>query len=539
MNRSVLLSSFLLGCLALGACSAPADSSVDEDSDEALTSLTALSRTLRLQSQVFVSPDASDYEILAAAKKQNQSAFGALRTASVGVNDRELKTIDASTFVKHKVTVYDVASGDTTGTPMLRVTYKYTDHAVVPKTMSKRSALPLAVLSGNYSSQLDRITKECTANDSEAREFRNSIWYVFDPSLSSCKTAMTAEQKIIDADHEKITDKRGVPLSEVDRLYAPLTMSLTRAKLNGTATYPEYDRLYAGGVQPGKFVIGMVSGMMADWAAGEHHDTIEDAGYDMWFGGLREIFNARPGFKLVKTEPAEDFTKFTVNGKTVSVPGGIEDIMKWELDRTGYPAGLSYTDQHALRVAAGEKIVRHWLTFEVPVTAQVGTAQPQTVTIQLNSYFGAETSSAPHKRAIKNSDVFVYNGHSYIGYGPLDPSNFSESDFPDSYQVMVVNGCVSYNYYEKDYFPLKNGGTKNLELITNGLESWVNESGPAMGRLVGAMIDGKQESYQNILKAGQFTSYGYDWGMDALRVVDGELDNKYDPRKTAIKITAK
>ncbi|HEX7664992.1 MAG TPA: hypothetical protein VF407_10785, partial [Polyangiaceae bacterium] len=255
--------------------------------------------------------------------------------------------------------------------------------------------------------------------------------------------------------------------------------------------------------------------------------------------GLREIFTARPGFKLVKSEPAEDFTKFTVNGKTVSVPGGINDIMKWELDHTGYPAGLSYTDQHALRVAAGEKIVRHWLTFEVPLTVQVGTAQPQTVTIQLNSYFGAETSSAPHKRAIKTSDVFVYNGHSYIGYGPLDPSNFSESDFPDSYQLLVVNGCVSYNYYEKDYFPLKNGGTKNMELITNGLESWVNESGPAMGRLVGALIDGKQESYQNIVKAAQFTEFGYDWGMDALRVVDGELDNKYDPTKTAIKVTAK
>ncbi|HEX7665452.1 MAG TPA: hypothetical protein VF407_13095, partial [Polyangiaceae bacterium] len=232
MNRSVLLPSLFLGCLALGACSAPADSSVDEASDDELTSLTALARTLKLQASVYVSPDASDYEIMAAAKKQNQSAFGALRTASIGVNDRELKSIDASTFTKQNVTVYDVANGDTKGTPMVRVTYKYTDHAVVPKTMAKRSALPLAVLSGNYSTQLDRITKECTANDSEAKEFRNSIWYVFDPSRSSCTTAMTAEQKIIDADHKKISDKNGVPLSEVNRLYAPVTMSLTRAKLN-------------------------------------------------------------------------------------------------------------------------------------------------------------------------------------------------------------------------------------------------------------------------------------------------------------------
>jgi len=539
MNRSVLFPSIAVGLLALAACSAPADTSTDDESDAALTSLTALARTLKLQSVVYVDASASDDDILQAAKKQNQSAFGALRTASIGVNDRELASIDVSTFVKSHVKVYDVANGDKTGTPMLRVTYKYTDHAVVPKTMSKRSALPIAVLSGDYETQLDRITNECTANDSEAKEFRNSIWYVFDPSVSSCKTALAAEQKVIDADHAQISDKSGVPLSEVNRLYSPLTVSLTRAKLNGTATYPEYDRLYGGGVQSGKLVVGMVSGMMADWAAGEHHDTIDDDGYDMWFGGLREIFAARPGLALVKSEPAEDFTSFTISGKTYNVPGGINDIMKWELDGNGYPAGTTSIVQHALRVAAGEKIVRHWLTFEAPVTVSIGTGQPKSLTIQLNSYFGAETDATPHKRAIKNSDIFVYNGHSYIGYGPLDPSNFSESDFPDSYQVMVVNGCVSYNYYEKDYFPLKNGGTKNLELITNGLESWVNESGPAMGRLVGALIDGKQESYTSILKAAQFTQYGYDWGMDALRVVDGELDNKYSPTKTTIKVTAR
>jgi hypothetical protein len=39
-----------------------------------------------------------------------------------------------------------------------------------------------------------------------------------------------------------------------------------------------------------------------------------------------------------------------------------------------------------------------------------------------------------------------------------------------------------------------------------------------------------------LLKAAEFTAndYGYDWGMDALRVVDGELDNKYTPTKTKI-----
>ena len=100
----------------------------------------------------------------------------------------------------------------------------------------------------------------------------------------------------------------------------------------------------------------------------------------------------------------------------------------------------------------------------------------------------------------------------------------------------MINGCVSYNYYEKDYFPLKDGGTKNLELVTNGLESWVNESGEAMGRYVGAFIDGKLNPCTTILEAAQFTGYGYDWGHDALRVVDGELDNKLTPSKVKLTI---
>src|SRR5262249_15165755 len=131
----------------------------------------------------------------------------------------------------------------------------------------------------------------------------------------------------------------------------------------------------------------------------------------------------------------------------------------------------------------------------------------------------------------------IYNGHSYIGYGPLDPSNFTASDFPSSYQIMFVNGCVSFNYYDQDFYSLKNGGTRNLETVTNGLESWVNGSGPAMGRFVGALVDGQQHSYTELLKAAEFTGYGYSWGQDALRVVEGELDNVWSPAKKPITVT--
>jgi hypothetical protein len=529
LSRLPLL--MLLVAAGATACTASTDEGAQGEEDD-LTSLTARSRKLDFIGTVYVSENAPDYEVMGAVKQQTQSAFGALRTAKVGVNSRELKDVDPSTFKKSAVEVVDPANRGAAPKKMTKVVYEYTDNALVPTTMATRSALPLAVLGKDYQSQNSKILTECTDNDSEAHEFEGQIWYVFNPSLSQCKDAMTAEQKKIDADHQGLANNQ-VPQSEVTRLYVPVTMALKNQDQNTKPKYPEYDRLYSGGVENGKLVIGMVSGLMADWAAGEHHDTFEDEGYDMWFQGLREIFKARPGFQLKSVDPSADLLSYKVGDVDVKF-ASFDDVIAFELDSQN-PAGVTDSNRDALRKMMADTIVKHWITFEVPVNVTIsGTSKP--LTIKLQSYFGAETDSTPHKRAIKTSDVFVYNGHSYIGYGPLDPSHFTAADFPPSYQIMTINGCVSYNYYEKDYFPLKQGGTANMELITNGLESWVNESGPAMGRLVGSLIDGKMNSYQDVLKAAQFTEFGYDWGMDALRVVDGELDNKWTPASKPITI---
>ncbi len=526
-----------------GAGCETAETAAVDSAEEDLTSNTALARTLTFSGAVYVEANAADYAILDAMKKQTQTAFGALREANVGVNSRELKDIDIKTWKKVPVTVFDTAASDTVGSKKLRVEYTFTDTAVVPKAMSTKSSLGLGVLAGNYAAQKERVFKECTSGDKHAQEFMNgALWYVFNPSLSKCRTAMTAEQKAIDADRKKVPLAQGgmvnVPQSEVGRLYLPVAMKLTGNKTNKGTSWPEYDRLWLGGVQKNKLVVAMVSGMMSDWAAGEKKDTIDDDGYRMWFEGLREVFKSRPAMKYVRNDSGADLSTYTV-GATKITGITFQQIMDWELNGSAakWPAGISTYDQkRALRVEVGKKLNKNWIVFEAPVTVKVGTAAEVAVTVVLNSYFGAEGDATPHKKAIKNSDVFIYNGHSYIGYGPLDPKNFSSSDFPSSYQIMFVNSCVSYNYYEKDYWALKSGGSANLEIVTNGLESWVAGSGGAMGRFVGALISGTQPSYTQLLKAAEFTysDYGYDWGMDALRVVDGELDNKYTPTKTKI-----
>ena len=521
----------LLAATAMTACADDNDHATAGDEDD-ITSLTARSRALEFAGYVYVDQGAPDWQILATVKAQTQSAFGALREANVGVNSRELKDVDPSTFLKTPVQVVDPANPSAPPRAMTKVAYTYKDAALVPIPMATRSAISLGLLGNGYQSQSDRILTECTNGDAHAHEFQNSIWYVFDPSLPNCKTAMATEQQKIDSDRQGLGAGK-IPVSELNRLYIPMTAKLKSTAQNNQIKYPEYDRLYSGGVEPGKLVIGMVSGLMADWAAGEHHETFEDQGYDMWYGGLREIFKARAGFKLITVEGVTKPLEYHVGTQTVTF-ASFADMIAFELDGTN-PTGITSTNRDDLRKIIANTLVKHWMTFEVPVQVTMG-GQTKPVTIKLQSYFGAETDSTPHKRAIKTSDIFVYNGHSYIGYGPLDPSRFTSADFPPTYQVMNVNGCVSYNYYEKDYIPLKPGGTKNLDLVTNGLESWVDESGPAMGRYVGAFIDGKMNSYLDILKATQFTYFGYDWGMDALRVVDGELDNVYKPTTKPITI---
>ncbi|MBX3227700.1 MAG: hypothetical protein KIT84_15195 [Labilithrix sp.] len=528
----ILARASLLLLLGAAACSPASEDAAASTGD--LTSLTARSRKLEFAGYVYVEDGMSDVQILLTVKQQTQSAFGALQAANVGVKSRELANVDPATFLKVPVEVVDKnAPEGSVPRHMIRVAYTYSDEAIVPVTLADRSALSLALLGTNYQSQSAKILPECTKNDTLAHEFQNSVWYVFDPQVASCAPAMADEQKKIDADRAGL-DETQIPASELTRLYIPTTVKLSPTDEAQATKYPEYDLLYSGmGVESGKLVIGMVNGLMADWAAGETHELYEDAGYPMWFGGMREVFIARPGFELVKVEGVEKPLDYEVAGVPIHF-NTWKDLMAFELDKVN-PPGMGGLARDEVRKVIADTLSLKWVVFEAPVTVRMnGESYP--LTIKLQTYFGSDTDQTPHKRAIKTSDIMVYNGHSYIGYGPLDPSRFTPEDFPGSYQVLHINGCVSYNYYNKDYVPLKVGGTKSLDIVTNGLQSWVTESGQATGRYVGAFIDGHMNSYKDILVKSQFTYYGYEWGMDALRVVDGELDNTYDPATKPIAI---
>lgn len=83
-----------------------------------------------------------------------------------------------------------------------------------------------------------------------------------------------------------------------------------------------------------------------------------------------------------------------------------------------------------------------------------------------------------------HDDVFGWFGHSRVGSGfdaerfgqmvARDPAYYSIST---DYQIIYWAGCNSYSYYTLPFFQFK-GGTKNLDIIANGLPSFFSLNAP-------------------------------------------------------------
>jgi hypothetical protein len=514
----------LLPAVSLGAAGCATEVEAGDEGEEDLTSLTARSRQLSFDGVVYVAPNSSDATIQAAVDAQTRTAFGAFREADIAVNSRELKAVNPATFKKRPVTVIDTSVEGDAGKPMLEVRYRYVDDAIVGLSYANQTTTTSALLGQRNAEQRERVLRECTANDRDARDY--PIWYTFNPNTSACQTAMNAEDRTIREAQAKLGAAAGDKISkaQVDRLYLPITVKLGADRTRKGMTYPEYDRLYAGGVEPNKLVMGLVYGMIDhDPPSGGPQD---DSGYSEWADNLKELMAAR-NFEFVSIDAPEGLNARLSTGRTLSSLT-FKDILGWADGGTAGMTGLTSAERQELKKLMGQRFFKHWITLEAKARVKIGSAAEKDFTYKVITYFGVESDQAPHKFAIKNSDVYVYNGHSYVGSGPLDPTRFRETDFPKSYQILFIDGCVSYNYYHKGYIPLKEGGTRNLDLITNGLETPAWRSGYAAGRLLATLINGQSASYQQLLEEAEAT--------DRMRVVDGEVDNKYRKSRTPITV---
>jgi len=120
------------------------------------------------------------------------------------------------------------------------------------------------------------------------------------------------------------------------------------------------------------------------------------------------------------------------------------------------------------------------------------------MTLEIRTWHGWEDGTPDirlHARwryleAFWNADVFAYMGHSHFGHGPLEPWEYSGANFPNRYQVMLFNSCLSFNYYDEDFLAMHPQGSKKLDVVVNGLPAYWVGMGQASGNFVASVVGG-------------------------------------------------
>lgn len=514
---------------ALAACSPDPEASTNED----LTSKSAVEKNLTIKSYVYVDQNASDYSIESAVQRQIRTAFGPLRIGKISVDDREFRNIDKSTFVKAPVQVIKKgANGEREVLKTVqKVAYSYTARALVEKSLDGQGSFGMALLMGNYQSIVDEIIRDCTENYEHDRDFASSFWYVWAPNEYTCKKLIDKEVQDLKG-AEAGLDEGQVSEKEYGRRYLPVAAEL-KAVAAPKTTYPEYDKLYGTeDVSKDRIVVYQILGVASHDGDPEDQRFENDMGFAEYFKLFKVISDRWASLKVAADSEANPLS-VTFKGKAYT--GSWAQVYSWVVSKSSYPSDVSYEDQRAFRRAIHDSLLLKWVKLELPITVTSGRGT-KNMTIEFRLLFGTESGwnvRSYFKEAFKKGDVVMYDGHSYIGSGPLDPNNYSPADFSDRYQILFFNSCVSFNYYGVSYF--KHKSSAQLDLVTNGLEVWINDGGKSMGQFMVALFDGKQSSWLTVLEKTAIKT-GY-WGThDPNRNVDGELDNTYDPQSKPITV---
>lgn len=532
----------LLTCAAAGGCSSASPSSPTRSLGADLTGISGVQRGIHFQGQVFVPTTAQVSDIDAAIAREVQTALGALQQPEVSLRDRDATNAqNPAKWNQQTLSVVDPTNPSAPPTSIVRVTYQYDDEAVVTDTLNGSSAVAFVMLADDYSQHTAKLEQDCSQNPTDDPA---SLWYDFEPQLSACQTDIQSELTAIQQEESAL---KGAALTvgpkEAGRWFLPVTATLDPPE-NPTQDYsPEYDRLFGvapNGTSKSQLVVYAFNGVDSD------ETNPDDILGQEAIRFLRTMLQGQPNFRPVNTNPFAMLEDIYVNGtKLANVT--YAEMFQWILDQTGYPAevGTDATAIAALRAQAIAKFTERWIYWDLPVTVTDASGTAHTLTVEVRFFYGDEASNDTAKQhaqwryleAFWYGDVFLYNGHSHFGNGPLDPQNYGPQNFNGNYQLMLVNSCLSYNYYHEDFFTYKPGGTKNLDMVLNGLPSYVWGGGEATANLLLGLIDGKQHTYRELL---QLMEIDLPWGQndyEPMRVADGELDNLFSQTKTPLSVS--
>ncbi|HTM19670.1 MAG TPA: hypothetical protein VL172_04155 [Kofleriaceae bacterium] len=512
-------------CLALTCASACVDDLDGRSAGDPLSSAEGVQFTIEWDGYVYVPRGADDGTVKWHMQRQIKSALGALREAGIGIADRDAQRfLGANPVARTPLTVVD---GGATVAEIDRVTYHYRDTALVDKDLIPTGPFDLTLLFGDYPARRGELVPACS--DDPAAE-ADSLWYHFSPRRWDCRSKITAENAAIGAATSALASTATqIARADYERRFLPSRAVLTPVT-GAPELYPEYDKLWGFAGDPARTMVVVYSFFGVD----SDESNAQDSGLREYLRFERTLRARFPGLHVTYTAPQAMLLDFWIDGQ--KLPGITFDMVeRWILDRTGWPAavGSDAGKRAELERQVIDRFSERWIYWQLPVQVTDGSTARR-MTIELRTFHGLEDGSSDirlHARwryleAFWHGDVFTYTGHSHFGHGPLEPWDYSGSNFPDRYQVLLFNSCLSFNYYDQDFLDMHPGGSQQLDVVVNGLAAYWEGMGQATANLVLSLIDGEDKTWRQVLRAMR-VDLPWQAGYDPMRAVNGELDNQW------------
>lgn len=513
---------FVLAAVVLGGCVLPTDEGA---SDTDLTSVDGVEHGIEFDAFVDVAPGASDDEARGAIHRQLKSALGALREQGIGVADRDAqRNLAAMQLVRTRLSVPGAQTVE-------RVRYHYKDQALVEKTQLVTGPIDLVLLFGDYRAWAPSIQPACVDEPTDA----DSLWYHYQPRRSACRALILAEQQAIDAARAGLDPATQISAADANRKFLQARATLVRAAAAPTE-WPEHDQLWGFAGDPARTKIVAYAFFGVD----SNQDNPSDAGIVEYMRFERELRAKLPALRVTETVPSAWLLDFYIDGQKLPNVSWA-DVERWVIDGTGFPAQVGTNAQK--RAELMRQVIANfrdrWIVWSAPMTA-TRNGVTRTMTVEVRTWWGLEDGSPEIRQrarwryleAFWHSDVFAYTGHSHFGHGPLEPWEYSGANFPDRYQVLLFNSCLSFNYYDEDFLVMHPRGSEKLDVVVNGLPAYWYGMGQASARYLAGVLSGTQ-SWRQVL-GGMAVNLPWESGYDPMRAVNGELDNTFDPAQGAI-----
>lgn len=279
-------------------------------------------------------------------------------------------------------------------------------------------------------------------------------------------------------------DMDGCPLADNDTDVLRFNGKLKRLE-NTKLTYPEYDMLYGnngnGKVMKTSIFLGYIDDL-------KNLTTVnrQDNGY----------------YALEYIEEALDELGYTVTEK--------KDAFR------------EYADGRTV------KGINFYRIYSKEITTKTGDKITSEVELMLSDTDINSEDGTFHNYLIPamiDSDIIAYDGHSGLGANLSLDWLPTFSFKPKKYQMIYFNGCSSYPYFNGNYFDAK-GGTKYMDLLTSGLPTLTDTSGPNMMAFVEPFLKGSVQSYQKLLSQIELSNGENDTYLVG---VNGDEDNVFQP----------